>query len=147
VCKLPVVLLQEVKGARLCPDRCSGATVGKGGEIVRLIDRPLATLRLDEHGFLVNPEEWDEAVARELARIEGIPELSEEHWRVLYYVRQHVAMFGSPPWVKDICRVTGMSLVTLSELFPQRPVQTACKVAGVRWFPELGYLGCGADPA
>ncbi|MDI6822898.1 MAG: TusE/DsrC/DsvC family sulfur relay protein [Bacillota bacterium] len=114
---------------------------------MQLLETGLARVQLDEHGFLVDPDGWDEALARQMAKEEGIPELTEDHWKVLYYVRQHVAMFGSPPWVKDICRVTGMSAAGLAVLFPQRPVQTACRVAGVKWFPELGYLGCGADPA
>ena len=39
------------------------------------------SVELDEDGFIVNLEEWNEDVARYLAKEEGIDELSEYHWK------------------------------------------------------------------
>jgi len=41
------------------------------------------TLELDEDGFLQNPELWDEDIAEYFAKEEHIPELTEEHWKVI----------------------------------------------------------------
>ena len=41
------------------------------------------TLELDEHGFLQQPELWNDAVARALAANEGVHELTADHWKVV----------------------------------------------------------------
>jgi len=40
------------------------------------------TVEVDAEGFLVNPDDWNEDIAKELAKEEGIPELTEMHWKV-----------------------------------------------------------------
>ena len=41
------------------------------------------TVDVDNDGFMVNPELWDEQVAAALATTEGITELSEDHWQLV----------------------------------------------------------------
>ena len=38
------------------------------------------TVELDEDGFIVVLDQWNEDVARYLAKEEGIDELTEDHW-------------------------------------------------------------------
>ena len=89
-------------------------------------------IKLNEEGFLVNPEEWDEEVARELARLEeGINELTEDHWAVINYIRNYYLEKNLAPMVRKICQTTGFPLKYIFELFPSGPAKGACKVAGL----------------
>ena len=42
---------------------------------------------INDEGFFENPEEWTEEMAPEIARASGIDELTEQHWRVLKFMR------------------------------------------------------------
>ena len=44
----------------------------------------------DAEGYLVDPSEWTESIARELARREGIT-LTDDHWRVIRFMRDYYA--------------------------------------------------------
>lgn len=86
----------------------------------------------NEEGFLVHPEEWNEDVARALAREEeGIFELSEEHWSVIRYIREYYLENNLAPMVRSVCKRTGFPLKRIYELFPSGPAKGACKVAGL----------------
>jgi len=41
------------------------------------------TVQVNEEGFLTNPSEWTKEIAVELAKEEGIEELTEAHWKVI----------------------------------------------------------------
>ena len=44
---------------------------------------------IDEDGFIQDPAVWDEAVALGLAKTEGVEELTEDHWKVVNYLREY----------------------------------------------------------
>ena len=44
-------------------------------------------LELDGDGNLANRNDWNEDVAREIAAYEGIPELTQQHWAVIKFMR------------------------------------------------------------
>ena len=90
------------------------------------------TLETNEEGFLLNPEDWNEALAAFLAqKEEGIQQLSEEHWNVIRFIRQHFLENQSAPMVRAMCRSTGVPLKRIYELFPSGPAKGACKLAGL----------------
>jgi len=39
-----------------------------------------ADIETTEKGFLVNIDDWNEDIAKEIAATEDLPELSETHW-------------------------------------------------------------------
>jgi len=88
-------------------------------------------IELDEDGFVVNPDEWTDDVAKEFAEGEGIKELTEEHWKVIYYLRDYYKQFQVAPMVRKMCKQTGYSLKQIYELFPSGPAKGACKLAGL----------------
>jgi tRNA 2-thiouridine synthesizing protein E len=92
---------------------------------------PDPTIDVDKDGFLCDPEEWDEDVARALAEMEGIDELSEEHWKVVNYLREYYLEFGVAPMIRKLCKATGFKLKKIYDLFPSGPAKGACKVAGL----------------
>jgi len=86
---------------------------------------------VDEDGFMENPEEWNEEVARALASTEDITELNEEHWKVINYLRDYFKQYGIAPMIRKLCKETGFPLKKIYELFPSGPAKGACKVAGL----------------
>jgi len=87
---------------------------------------------LNEEGFLVHPEEWNEDVARALAKAEeDIEELTEAHWAVVKYIREYYLANQLAPMVRSVCKSTGFPLKYIYELFPSGPAKGACKIAGL----------------
>ncbi len=89
------------------------------------------SVEVDEDGFMQNPEEWNEEIAKALATTEGVEELTEEHWKVVKYLRDYYLQFGVAPMIRKLCKETGFNLKKIYELFPSGPAKGACKVAGL----------------
>ena len=89
------------------------------------------TYEVDDNGFLQEPEKWNEDIAKAYAEKEGVTELTEEHWRVINYLREYYLQYGICPMVRKLKKRTGTSLKQLWELFPKGPAKSACKWAGV----------------
>lgn len=88
-------------------------------------------IEVDEDGFMEEPEEWTEAVARALAGTEGVDEMTEDHWKVVNYLRDYYVKFGIAPMIRKLCKETGFPLKRIYELYPSGPAKGACKVAGL----------------
>ena len=87
---------------------------------------------VDEDGFIQNTELWDEAVAAELAkREEGIEPMTEDHWKVVRYLRNYYLEFKTAPMIRKLCKETAFPLQRIYDLFPSGPAKGACKVAGL----------------
>ncbi len=89
------------------------------------------TIEVDEDGFMQEPEVWNEAIARALATTEGVDELTEDHWKVVNYLREYFLQFGVAPMIRKVTKETGFKLKTIYELFPSGPAKGACKIAGL----------------
>lgn len=88
-------------------------------------------IRVDDDGFLLEPDKWNEAVAESLASLEGVNELTETHWKVIHYLRSYYLENGMAPMVRKVTKETGVDLKRIYELFPQGPANSACKWAGL----------------
>ncbi len=86
---------------------------------------------VDEDGFVQDPEQWNDTVAKALAEQEGIQELTDEHWKVIRFLREYYLKFGVAPMIRKLTRETGMPLKHIYELFPTGPAKGACKLAGL----------------
>lgn len=89
------------------------------------------SIDVDEDGFMLEPEQWNEDVAKALATTEGVNELSEEHWKLVHYLRNYFLQFGVAPMIRKLCKETGYDLKKVYELFPSGPAKGAYKVAGL----------------
>lgn len=89
------------------------------------------SLQLNDDGYLQDFDAWDEQVARALAELAGVCELTEEHWKIITYLREYYQEFGTAPLIRKLCKATGVSMRRLLELFPTGPAKGACKVAGL----------------
>jgi TusE/DsrC/DsvC family sulfur relay protein len=91
----------------------------------------LSEVDLNEEGFFVHPEQWTEEIAPELARKEGIDELTDEHWKVIRFMRSEFFEKGSGPTVRVLGKSSGVSIRELYQLFPKGPAKVAAKIAGI----------------
>jgi TusE/DsrC/DsvC family sulfur relay protein len=89
------------------------------------------SIELDERGYLADPGQWNEAVAGALAADEGIAELSEEHWKLIRFLRDYQAQHNTAPMIRVLCKETGFTLKRIYELFENGPAKGACRVAGL----------------
>ena len=88
-------------------------------------------VELDEDGFLVKLDQWNEDVAVFLAKEEGVDELTEDHWKIINYLKGYFAEYGIAPMVRKMTKESGYSLKEIYDLFPSGPAKGACKVAGL----------------
>lgn len=89
------------------------------------------TLEIDEDGFIQDPDQWDDSVAEALAETEGVGDMTDEHWKVVNYLREYYLEFNMAPMIRKLCKQTGFPLKKIYELFPSGPAKGACKVAGL----------------
>ncbi len=85
----------------------------------------------NEEGFLVDPSQWNDEVAVELARREGIDPLTDRHWQVIRFMRSEYETKGTGPTVRVLGKTSGVSIKELYQLFPKGPAKLAAKVAGI----------------
>jgi len=94
---------------------------------------------VDAEGYLLDPEEWSEAVAENLAHSENI-ELNEGYWPVLRFMREYWTEHRIAPDVRHVVSHLAKSeeidkkaaKERLFKLFPYGYVQQACKLAGMQ---------------
>ena len=88
-------------------------------------------LQVDGDGFLIEPEAWNENVAKLIAENDGITEMNEKHWAIIKIIRDNWEEKGMAPMVRSICQETGIKLREIYELFPLGPARGACRIAGL----------------
>ena len=89
------------------------------------------TLAIDTDGNLVNLSDWNEEIARELAKEEGIEELTDKHWQVINYMRKVYSESGDAPSIRKLTKERGVDTKTLYALFPKGPAKKAARIAGL----------------
>ncbi|MEA3548325.1 MAG: TusE/DsrC/DsvC family sulfur relay protein [Thermodesulfobacteriota bacterium] len=87
---------------------------------------------VDEDGFLTKgTEEWNEDWVDYVKAIEGISDMSDEHWKVINSLQEYYKKNGIAPMVRILSKTTGYPLKRIYELFPSGPGKGACKMAGL----------------
>jgi len=93
----------------------------------------------DTEGYLVNPDDWNEVVASELASEEGL-ELTDDYWLILNYMRGYYNEHRVAPDVRHVtshlAKAHGYDKKEakrmLFKLFPYGYVKQACKISGMK---------------
>ena len=88
-------------------------------------------VEFDAEGFLVNHRDWDETLAQELAREEGIEELTDRHWEVIRFMRREYEKTGQVPTIRRLKNGAGIPTKELYTLFPNGPAKKAARIAGL----------------
>lgn len=92
------------------------------------------TYRLDDHGFLFPPQQWDEQFAEGMARRQGIQGgLTDEHWAFIRYLRDKYLVEQTIPLLVYACMEFKIRLSKLRRLFPTGYHRGACRIAGIHY--------------
>ena len=91
-------------------------------------------------GYLKNPEEWNEEIARLLASEWKGFEFKDELLPILYFIREHHAEHQTTPDVREathyIMKENGLDKKAakkkLFKMFPHGYMQQGCQLAGMR---------------
>ena len=101
------------------------------------IDADGKTIATTKNGFLENPEDWTEPVAKAMANAEDL-ELTERHWSIIHYLRaEYFSNNGHQPnnraLLKEMSARWGhkVSNKELFELFPGNPSKQAGRLSGL----------------
>lgn len=93
----------------------------------------------DSEGYLLHPDDWNENIARELAKEEGV-ELNDEYWPILNFMRDY---YNEHKVVPDVRHVTDylaheheydkkVAKKIIFKLFQYGYVKQACKISGMK---------------
>jgi TusE/DsrC/DsvC family sulfur relay protein len=97
------------------------------------------TYQVDTEEYLSDFNEWDEDFARGMAPKLGIISgLSEDHWKIINFIRDFYKRTGKCPLVYETCRMNRLHLQELQKLFQAGYLRGACKLAGITY--KEGYL-------
>ncbi len=89
------------------------------------------SLGVDADGNLVNMGDWNEEIAQEIAKVEGIENLTEKHWAVINYMRKVYSETGDAPSIRKLTKESGVDTKQLYLLFPKGPAKKAARIAGL----------------
>ena len=88
------------------------------------------TLDVNEEGFMTNPDQWDEALGAELAKLIGL-EMTEAPWAPIRFLRTDFAAMHETPTLRRVSTQAGIAVKDLFALFPGKPAKKMAYVAGL----------------
>ena len=95
------------------------------------------SFEVDEQGFLCNRCDWNEEVAKAMAKADGL-DLTPEHWEVINFMRAYYDEYLISPDMRVLTKVIGKKLGPdkgnikyLYTLFPYGLTNQGCKYAGL----------------
>lgn len=99
------------------------------GSCMRALDG--RQILFDGEGFLNDFDDWSEAVFGLLAAERGLTRITEQHWRVVRFLRDFYAYHGRAPLNRQLREGTGMSVMEMEKLFPDGLKQGARRLSGL----------------
>lgn len=91
--------------------------------------KPGHEIALSDEGYFEDPSQWNETVAHEYAAREGI-EITLEHLAILEFLRER-HFSGHSATIRSITQAGLADVKKLYELFPDAPIKTAIRLAGL----------------
>jgi TusE/DsrC/DsvC family sulfur relay protein len=80
----------------------------------------------------IGPEpQWNEQIAEQIARENGVPELTDRHWLVVKFMRERYLTTGTAPSIRSLGKESGVPIKELYQLFPKGPAKLAAKIGGI----------------
>ncbi len=84
---------------------------------------------VDDDGFLLNSDEWDEGLAMALAKNAGIDELNDEKIEILKFMRGYYKKFNAFPIMNYVCKNIHQPKECINDEFINP--EAAWKIAGL----------------
>ncbi|HNM97791.1 MAG TPA: TusE/DsrC/DsvC family sulfur relay protein [Marmoricola sp.] len=88
------------------------------------------TLDVNDEGFMTNPDQWDESLGRELAKLIGI-DMTDAHWAAIRFLRTDFAAQHETATLRRVSTQAGIPVKDLFALFPGKPAKKMAYVAGL----------------
>jgi TusE/DsrC/DsvC family sulfur relay protein len=88
-------------------------------------------IEVNEEGYLTDSSQWTKEIAAEIAKEEGIPVLTDNHWHVLNYLQKEMKETGVMPTIRKLKSAGVMPTKELYDLFPEGPLKKASKISGL----------------
>ena len=85
-------------------------------------------LEVSEEGYLADPTQWTEEIAKEIAKEENI-ELTDKHFEVIKFIREN-AEAGLT--IRKIGKSGIVDIKGFYGLFPGGPLKISSKIAGIK---------------
>ncbi|MBM4174869.1 MAG: TusE/DsrC/DsvC family sulfur relay protein [Ignavibacteria bacterium] len=89
------------------------------------------SFEIDADGNLKNLSDWNENIAKALAKEEEVNDLTDRHWVVINYMRKEFQEKGDAPSIRKLTKESGVDTKELYALFPKGPAKKAAKIAGL----------------
>jgi tRNA 2-thiouridine synthesizing protein E len=86
-------------------------------------------ITVNEEGYLTDFTQWNKSVGEEIAKENSI-ELTQRHWDIIDYIQNEVKK-DSPLSIRKIGKSGVVDIKEFYALFPNAPLKTATKIAGV----------------
>ena len=86
---------------------------------------------VNDEGFLTVYDQWDDELAGVLAGYAGIDELTDEHWKVLRFLRSDYPARKETATLRRVATVGGFDMKELFRLFPGKPAKKMSYIAGL----------------
>lgn len=84
-------------------------------------------LEVTDEGYLADSSQWNEEIAKEIAKEEGI-ELTDKHFEVLKFIRENV---DAGLTIRKVGKSGIVDIKGLYQLFPGGPLKISSKIAGI----------------
>ncbi|HEY3288584.1 MAG TPA: TusE/DsrC/DsvC family sulfur relay protein [Anaerolineae bacterium] len=88
-------------------------------------------VQVNAEGFLTNPAEWTKEIAIEIAKEDGIAELTPAHWKVIEFCRKEGLATGKAPTLRQITSGAGVTTKEMFTLFPKGPAKKVAHISGL----------------
>jgi tRNA 2-thiouridine synthesizing protein E len=97
-------------------------------------------IQIDEEGYLVDTDGWNETIACAIAENEGVEELTKERLAIIKFMREYYKQYNFFPILRSVCMNVHQSRDCFEETFMD-PLK-AWKIAGLPKPLEqvIGYL-------
>jgi len=85
---------------------------------------------VNDEGFLTVPDQWNEELGAELAKLIGI-DMSDAHWQIVRFLRDDYKTQGETATLRRVSTQTGTPVKQLFSLFPGKPAKKMAYVSGL----------------
>lgn len=76
------------------------------------------SVAVNDEGFLVDPAQWTEDMAPQIAKSAGIEELTAWHWQIIRFMRAEYQAKGTGATVRVLGKTSRVGIKKLCQLFP-----------------------------
>lgn len=87
------------------------------------------TVEVNDEGYLLDASQWNEDIAREIAKEAGI-ELTDTHLKLIKFLRENHES-GKELTIRKVGKSGIVDIKGFYQLFPKKPLKLASKISGI----------------